>query len=104
MSDETDLINSGNGHDTMPPPDAEESQRASRVPEGETKAEAFVRLAIGRMSNVHHHLGLVANLANTNSYEYTDDQVHKILSELRKWVGMVEAAFEPKVQQDKFSF
>ena len=67
----------------------------------ESREEKFVRLALQRMPNVKKHMRLVSNLA---SYPHTDAQRDKIISELRKLVAEVEAAFAPSRRDDSFRF
>jgi hypothetical protein len=43
----------------------------------------------------------VANLAN---YPHTDAQRDRIISELRKMVNEIDAAFAPKTRDDQFKF
>lgn len=49
------------------------------APETETKADAFKRLANYRVQKAIDRLDLIGNLSNRSSYEYTEDQVDRIV-------------------------
>jgi hypothetical protein len=71
------------------------------IPDGESREEKFVRLALQRMPNVQKHMRLIGNLA---AYPHTEEQRLKILTELRKLVAEVESAFAPTNRRDGFTF
>lgn len=50
---------------------------------GESKAEAFVRLAEARCNRVLNDIRLIGNLANRSSYEYDQQDVDDILGAIR---------------------
>lgn len=65
----------------------EEDEPAVATPEpkaspDETKADAFVRLMNHRVTNARKFIRLIGNLSNTNSYEYEDEQVDRVLAVL----------------------
>jgi hypothetical protein len=74
----------------------------SRVPPGETKDGAFVRLAVKRMSAVKAKVKGVKNLAR--GYPRTPEQSARIVSEFKKLANEVEAAFATKEEDKTFSF
>jgi hypothetical protein len=82
-------------------PIVSDEQVEADSPINETREEKFVRLALARMPNVKRQIRLVANLA---SYPHTEAQRDKIMSELRKMVADVDAAFSPKTRDDNFRF
>ena len=45
----------------------------------ESKEEKFKRLANARVNNAIKQLELIGNLSNSASYDYTDDEVRKIM-------------------------
>lgn len=59
----------------------------------ETKAEKFKRMATGRVQRALKTISLIGNLSG-NDYEYTPDQVEKIIGALRDAVAGVEARFK----------
>lgn len=64
--------------------------------EGETKADAFKRIAVRRMNSALDEIAKLAPLSATSSYEYTDDQVAKIIGALNAEVAKVQTAFANK--------
>ena len=69
---------------------------------GESKSDKFKRLASKRVVNAIQKIELIANLA-APSYEYTAEEVTKILSALQGSVDKVKAAFS-KQKIDKTVF
>ena len=60
----------------------------------ETKREKFTRLAESRMNNALKQISLIGNLSNTSAYEYTTQDVDKILRTLRAAVNDLEVTFK----------
>ena len=58
----------------------------------ETKNEKFKRLATKRVQNATSKVELIGNLASP-SYEYSAEEVEKILAALQESVDKVKAAF-----------
>lgn len=56
----------------------------------ETKREKFVRLAEKRMDNILKGIELMGNLANSNNYEYTQEDLNKIIKTLKSAVSDLE--------------
>ncbi len=69
----------------------------------ETKREKFTRLAEARMNNALKQIELLGNLANTSAYEYSEEDVSKMLKTLRKAVSDLGDAFEKTSKKRKFS-
>ena len=68
----------------------------------ETKSEKFTRLATKRVKNAVSKVELIANLSSS-SYEYTPEQVEKILNTLQGSVDKVKAAFsKQKIEKTDF--
>lgn len=57
----------------------------------ETRAEKFKRLAVLRTNATLDKLRLLGNLSNKSNYEYTDEDVRKILSAIEAQLRMVRA-------------
>ena len=69
----------------------------------EIKYEKFCRLAENRMNNVLKQLELLGNLSNKSSYEYTKEDVDKILKALKNAVSNIEHSFKADAKGKKFS-
>ena len=69
---------------------------------GESKSDKFKRLASKRVVNAIQKIELITNLA-APSYEYTPEQVEKILGALQGSVDKVKAAFsKQKIEKTDF--
>ena len=69
---------------------------------GESKSDKFKRLASKRVVNAISKIELIANLA-APSYEYTPEEVAKILTALQGSVDKVKAAFsKQKIEKTHF--
>lgn len=65
----------------------------------QTKARArFVRLAESRTTRVLKDLDLLGNLSNKSNYSYGEQDVKKIISSIRKRLGLVEKRFEANLK------
>lgn len=69
----------------------------------ETKRDKFTRLAESRMNNALKQIQLIGNLSNTSAYDYTLEDVDKILRTLRKAVNELEDTFKGDSRPKKFS-
>jgi predicted DNA-binding transcriptional regulator AlpA len=72
----------------------------TRIPEGESRRDKFVRLATRRMTALKSGMRSIVNLAR---YPHTDDQREQILGELRKMISSIEEAFAHKARDNSFS-
>ena len=68
----------------------------------QSKAEAFRKIAEKRTTRVLDSLRLLGQCANRRSYEYTDDQVKKIFTEIRRAVRDAEQRFKDDRKNIKF--
>lgn len=68
-------------------------KRSSSVPENETKAERFRRLAIFRMNKALKLLDRIQTLTNKNAYEFTAEQAEKIVSTLTQKLVAIRNGF-----------
>jgi len=86
-------------------PAPEGARKAGRkpVPEGETRAQAFGRLATSRVQNIAHSLKVIGNLANRSTYDFDDDQVNHIFQFIRAQVDLAESKFK-KASKDTPTF
>lgn len=62
----------------------------------ETKREKFIRLAESRVNSTIKEINLIGNLANKSNYEYTKEDVDKIIKTLRKSVSDLESKFSSR--------
>ncbi len=62
----------------------------------ETKREKFIRLAENRVNSTIKEINLIGNLANKSNYDYTKDDVDKIIKTLKKSVSDLESKFSSK--------
>ena len=66
----------------------------------ESKSDRFIRVAERRTARVLTDLRLLGQCANRRTYEYSPDQVRRILAEIRRNLTVVEKRFkEDGVQQ-----
>ena len=73
--------------------------------EGETKGDAFKRIAIRRVNNALGEMNTLMGLANKNNYDYSPAQANAILASLTAKLAEVKAAFEGEAKaKGGFSF
>lgn len=66
------------------------------------KRERFKRLATKRTNSVLKRLKVLGNCANRSAYEYTEEDINKIFSEIERKVKEVKAKFHfPKIKEFK---
>ena len=68
----------------------------------ESKRDKFVRLAENRMNNVLKGIELLGNLSNSNNYEYTQDDLNKIIKSLKSAVSDLEHTYNASCKNTKF--
>ena len=56
----------------------------------ESKRDKFIRLAEKRMDNILKGIDLMGNLSNSNNYEYTQEDLNKIIRTLKSAVSDLE--------------
>ncbi len=69
----------------------------------ELKRERFLRIAPKRTNTILDNIRLLANCANTNNYEYTEQEVKKIFDTIRKELNNAESKFDLSKKKDKFT-
>ncbi len=60
----------------------------------ESKHDKFVRLAESRTNAITEGIRILGNLSNKSNYEYTDEEVDKIIKTLKKAVSELEKQFK----------
>jgi hypothetical protein len=58
------------------------------------KRKKFEDIAVRRVNKVIKEIRLIGNLSNRSSYEYSEDDVKKIIKALQREVDTVKARFE----------
>ena len=62
----------------------------------ETKHERFRRIAAKRTNEILEKIRILGNCSNKSSYEYTEEDIEKIFSEINRQVKAVRAKFIPE--------
>lgn len=57
------------------------------------KRERFKRLAVNRTNDVLNKIRVLSNCSNRSAYEYTEEEVNKIFSEIEKSVKIAKSKF-----------
>lgn len=65
-----------------------------KASDGETKADAFKRLASARVGKALGMLKNIEHLANRSQYDFTAEQVAKIVGALRSEVDAIASSFD----------
>lgn len=79
------------------------TEAATETKTEETKAEKFKRLAVVRMNKALEFIEKLEGLSNKNIYEYTPEQVEKIVGTLRTRIDKLERTLNTgKVQSGSF--
>lgn len=74
---------------------AGENKKPAPKPEVElTPAERFKKLGTARVNNALKQIGIVANVSNRKTYDYTPEQAAKIVKALENKVAAVKKSFD----------
>jgi hypothetical protein len=68
----------------------------------ESKEDKFKRLANARVNNAIKQLELIGNLSNSASYDYTNNEVRKIMGTLNQKVKEINFKFQEGLKKEKF--
>lgn len=66
------------------------------------KRERFKKLAVYRTNEVLKRLKILGNCANRSAYDYTEEEVNKIFSEIERKVREIKAKFYFPYKNKKF--
>lgn len=66
----------------------------------ENKREKFIRLAENRVNSTLKEINLIGNLSNKSNYDYSKEDVDKIIKTLKKAVSDLESKFASKNRSD----
>ncbi|HAB53462.1 MAG TPA: hypothetical protein DCE80_15035 [Ignavibacteriales bacterium] len=61
--------------------------------EKESRHERFKRLASKRTNEILEKIRILGNCSNKSSYEYTEEEINKIFSEIDKQLKLTKAKF-----------
>ena len=61
--------------------------------EKETRNERFRRIATKRTNEILEKIRILSNCSNRSSYEYTEEEVNKIFSEIEKQLKLTKTKF-----------
>ena len=67
-----------------------------------SRRERFEDVAQRRTNNALNSIRLIANCANKHNYEYTRDDVQKIITALKKEVNDLQSAFNSNQTKGEF--
>lgn len=74
----------------------------------ETREQAFIRIATRRTQKIISQLRLLGNLGNKSNYNYTKDQIDKMVNSIQTSLKIALSKFTfvdiPKSSSEKFSF
>jgi len=71
------------------------------IPKNETLRDRFKRLATARTNSILQRLKVLGNCSNRSIYEYTEDDIDKIFSEIDRRVKETKAKFHfPKHKKE----
>jgi len=59
----------------------------------ETKHERFKRIATKRTNEILEKIRILGNCSNTTSYDYSEEEINKIFSEIDKQLKTTKAKF-----------
>lgn len=66
----------------------------------EKRSDRFKRLAIQRTNAVLNKLRLLGNLSNKSNYEYTEEDIRKIISAIESQIKIVKTRFVKTKKSD----
>jgi hypothetical protein len=69
-----------------------------------TKRSNFVRLAEARVTKALKSIKVVGNLSNKANYEYTDQDINKIINALQTEINELKSRFKNKGSSDTIEF
>lgn len=68
------------------------------------KKDNFVRLAESRVTRAIESLRIIGNLSNRSNYEYSEEDVKKIISTLQEELNSLKNQFKVRVSQNSKNF
>ena len=74
------------------------------APANETKGEKFLRLAPPRVNKIINGINSLKKLSSKSSYDYSEEQVEKMISAIRAALDDCEQSFKPKEKKENGGF
>jgi hypothetical protein len=69
-----------------------------------TKRSNFIRLAEARVTKALKSIKVVGNLSNKANYEYTDQDINKIINALQAEINVLKSRFKNKGNSETVEF
>jgi hypothetical protein len=69
-----------------------------------TKRSNFVRLAEARVTKALKSIKVIGNLSNKTNYEYTDQDINKIINALQSEINVLKSRFKNKGNSETVEF
>ena len=67
------------------------------------KEERFIRIAENRTNKIINMIRLLGNCANTNNYQYTNNQVDRIFKAIEKELDITKKKYAINQSNERFS-
>lgn len=64
------------------------------------RRDRFEKVAARRVQNIIDYLDTLSNCANTNNYEYSQEDVRKMFKAIKDQVSITESAFTKQMSKD----
>jgi len=61
--------------------------------DNESRHDRFRRLAAKRTNDILERIRILGNCSNKSSYEYTEEEINKIFSEIERYLKITKARF-----------
>lgn len=68
----------------------------------ETRSSRFKRVASKRVNEILEKIRILGNCSNTSSYEFTEEEINKIFSEIDKYLKLTKAKFLSGKRERRF--
>ncbi len=68
------------------------------------KRERFEKVAAKRVENVLKHMERLSNCSNKNNYDYTDEDVKKMITAIKEKLRYLETAFAQNSAKENKNF
>jgi hypothetical protein len=69
-----------------------------------TKRSNFIRLAESRVTKALKSIKVIGNLSNKANYEYTDQDINKIINALQAEINVLKSRFKNKGNSETVEF
>jgi hypothetical protein len=69
-----------------------------------TKRSNFVRLAEARVTKALKSIKVIGNLSNRTNYDYTDQDINKIIDALQTEISLLKSRFKNKGNSETVEF